>query len=144
MKIQKLLLFMFHLFCAITTGLVLFTSMRQLPHEPQFLYGFGVLNLPATAFLCVLPTFIFAWGATESPAKAIVRKAIHFVLTLATVLFSVWFFFDIHYLLTPFIVAILLFFLVFYIAGHIALALKAKRIADELNKKLKALQTEAN
>ena len=144
MKIQKLLLFMFHLFCALTTGLVMFIGIRQLPYDPQFLYGIELLYLPATAFLCVLPTLIFAWGATESPAKAIVRKAIHFILTLATVLFSVRFFFDIHYLLTPFIVAVLLFFLAFYIAGHIALALKAKRIADELNKKLKALQTEAN
>lgn len=140
MKIQKLLLFMFQLFCALTTCMVLFIGFRWLPFDYAPFNAIELLKIPLTAFICTLPTIIFAWGATESPLKAVFRRAIHFVLTATTVLLSVLHFYG-YSLFSAWFISILLFFLVFYVLASVALELKARRIADELNKKLQTLHT---
>jgi len=128
---------MLQLFCVITTGAIILINV------PLLLLGIEVwfspeyaLYLPANILLTLLPTLLFAGGAIESMRGAILRQVIHFILTASIFhvtiqrfyMFGGW---------RGWQFLILAFFLMCYILGNIIFWVRARKVADEVNKKLR-------
>ncbi|MCL2588144.1 MAG: DUF3021 family protein [Oscillospiraceae bacterium] len=140
MRMRELLLFMFQLFCTVTAGAMIMVNIVLLFVGNEVFTGLEkIMVLPFIVLLCVLPTFIFAGGAIESAKSAVRRHIIHFLLT-AAVLFAAlesfyafsgvgWF---------GWYPIILVFFLISYAVASVIFWARARRIADEINRKLKA------
>jgi len=143
MKFKGLLKTMFHLFCTVTTFLLLFIGLQGIIHPQVVLFtGYDMLKLISVGFASVLPTFIFL-GVYEydSRLKTVLMYTIHFILT-AGIVFSLLTFYK--WIDTTNAIFAFLIFLVIYVGAHIIIDYRERQLAKALNKKLDAFHDTEN
>jgi len=147
MKLNELLKVMFHLFCAVTTFLLLFMGLQGALLDiysadgPAF-RGLDLLKLISIGFCSVLPTAIFYGNNNNATrVKAAILYAVHFILTAGAVfaLMLIYRWID-----TANAMFVFLTFLVIYLAAHIVIEMRARKLAADINKKLNAFHDSEN
>ena len=141
MRLKRTLIFMFQLFCAITTAQVIFISgfSAILGSNAEIDYR-TLQSIIVTALVGVLPTIIFIIG-TENVSRRIyfLLIGIHFILTTSLVFASLNYFGNLNQDNT---IHTIILFLVIYITAHIIAELRTKKTVDELNKRINATHKE--
>jgi hypothetical protein len=135
MKPIDALKFMFYLFCMVTTFETLFIAALGL-FDPDITFAARELfKIPLVALLSALPVMILIRSETASRTEWLIRKALHFTLT-AGIVFGMLIYFDwLDKKNAPFVI---LFFLILYAAAFVIHEIRAKQLADELNKRIDA------
>jgi hypothetical protein len=142
MKLKDMLASMFHIFCVITTFMLLFIGLQTVFFNPEtVLYGYDMLGLIFTAFVSVLPTLIFVGKDKTSYKGILFLRAVHFILTAGIVLGCVIYF---EWVNTLNAVYYLIVFLVIYIIANIFSAIRNKKLADKLNERINAFHNAEN
>jgi hypothetical protein len=134
MKLKEAFKFMFHLFCATTTCIIIFIALTSYD-------SLSLLRIPAVAFAGALPVLIFVHGEKASRAEIIVRKVLHFILTAGIVGgFVIWF----GWVDGANAVLVGAFFLAVYVGVYVVSEVRAKRFTDRLNERLNAFHNGEN
>jgi len=133
---RERLKFAFYLFCVITTAQVIFISvLSEVAVDNRILYGIII-----TAFVGVLPGIIFNTIFTIYTVEMSRRiyffiTGAHFILTASLVFTSLNHFGVLNQYNT---IRVIIGFLIIYIGIQITLEMRAKKTADELNKRINA------
>lgn len=136
MTLKDTLKFMFVLFCVITTFQTIFISIYTMIVDSDGIFYLQELYiLPLIGFLATLPTLIFIGSETASRLNLIIRTIVHLFLTAGIVFGSLAYFGQIT---MENILPIVIFFIAIYISVHIIAEMRAKKLADELNKRISA------
>ena len=142
MTLKDTLKFMFILFCAITTFQAIFISIfATLTGSENILYTQELYKLPLIGFLSTLPTLIFIGSDKVSRLDLNIRKVVHLFLTAVIVFWSLTYF---EWLDRENALPVAIFFMIIYITGHIIGEMRAKKLADELNKRINASHNTEN
>ncbi|MCL2335791.1 MAG: DUF3021 family protein [Firmicutes bacterium] len=142
MKLKAALIFMFHLFCAITTFETLFIAVNgALGSITLTLEAKELFKIPFIAFMSVLPVLLLVKAEKISRTEIMIRRAIHFVLT-AGIVFGLLIYFK--WLDTANAVIIAVFFLAIYATASIVKEIQAKKLADKLNERINAFHKAEN
>ena len=137
MRLKEALRFMFFVFCLVTTLETLFIATLGLLGTGFTFEASELFQIPLVAFLSALPVLILIRSETASRTEWIIRKAAHFALTAGAV-FGMLIYFG--WLDKQNALFVVLFFLIVYAAAYIIQELRAKQLADEINKRLSAYQ----
>ena len=138
MKLRAALKFMSVLFFAITTFEILFIAALGFIIDSSLTFMARELyRIPLIALLSVMPVLIMVRDEKASRAEWIVRKVLHLLLTAGIVFFML-----IHYkwMDRDNALFIISFFSVVYVAGCVFEEFRAKRLADRLNARIKAIR----
>jgi len=142
MKLKDALKTIFHLFCALTTFILLFIAIQGtfLNREASF-DGVDLFKLISVSFVSVLPSLIFVGQETASRRKVIILRIIHFVLTAGAV-FGCLIFYD--WIDSASAVITVIFFLIVYITASVIIEIRDKKLADKLNERINAFHNTEN
>ena len=140
MRIQKILKFMFHLFCIIVTAQVIFIGLFHTISEKNSTIDYrNFHSMIVTALVGVLPTIIFFWTEKVSRRNYSLFLGLHFILTTSFVFISLNYFEN---LARDNITHTIILFLVIYIAAHLTVELRAKKKINKLNERIRATHQE--
>ena len=136
MRLKEILKFMFYLFCIITTSQLFFVTMlmiiRNTTDEISINHFYSIL---ISSFVGVLPTIMFVFTENISRKGWFISRFIHFILTASFVYAALIYFEQ----LQPGIpIPTIIFFFIIYFSAHLYQEIQAKKIADELNKRISA------
>lgn len=142
MKLKEALLFMFHLFCVITTCEILFIAGMALLFHSTLQFGpLYLLEIPLVALCGVLPVLLFVGSEKASRLSLNLRKALHFVLT-AGVVFGLLLYLG--WMDTQNAVAVLVLFLLIYAGAWIVQETRERTLAKQLNERLNEFHEDEN
>ena len=142
MKLKTKLRILFHLFCAITTAIVLFIAVENLISVTGFaIDGWYLLKLVSISFASTLPTLLLLGRDTESRWIRILLLASHFILTLGAVfgLLVLYAWIDAENAIYT-----VLLFLVIYVTAYVGLEMRSRRLAAKLNERINAFRNAEN
>ena len=142
MKLKEGLKILFHLFCALTTFIVLFIAFQAvfLNREASF-GGIDLFKLISISFVSVLPSLIFLGQESASRRKSILLRSLHFILTAGAVFGCLLLY---GWIDTASAMWTVLFFLVVYISASVVIEVRDKKLADKLNEKINAFHNSEN
>jgi len=142
MKLKDALRFMFFLFCAVSTFETLFIATLGFINNDIFVFEAKELyKIPFVAFMSVLPVFVMIRSETAPRPEWIARKALHFILT-AGVVFTLLIYFK--WIDKQNVLLVAIFFLFIYITAFAVQEIRAKRLADAINKRINAFHESEN
>jgi len=142
MKLKTKLRILFHLFCAITTALVLFIAIEDLIHfHALALDGWFLLKLVSVSFASTLPTLFLLGQDNVTRWIRMLLLALHFILTSGAVfgLLILYEWIDAENALYT-----VLFFLVIYVTAYVGLEIRSRRLAAKLNERINAFRNADN
>jgi len=131
MKLKDLLVFMFVLFCVITTAQLTFRVVHTivfLEKEAPF------ASIPVIALASTFPMLVFLNSNQDSQKKFLFRLLLHFVLTTSIVLALLLHYNYIGWTIHSLHIAVL--FMVIYMCGFFGYFYHQKRIIKRLNERL--------
>jgi len=131
------------LFCIITTFQVVFIALSNalLGNKNLTLNITQLAGIPFVAFMSVLPVLIYVHKENVSRTELTVRKILHFLLTGGAVFGSLIYF---GWIDMENAVITVLFFIGLYIFATFIAESRAKKLADEMNKKISAFHDAQN
>ena len=142
MSLKTKLRILFHLFCAITTAIVLYIAIESLIINPGFtLDGWYLLKIVSISFASTLPTLLLLGRETESRLLRILLLALHFILTLGAV-FGLLVLYE--WIDAENAIYVVLLFLLIYVAAYIGIEIRSRRLAARLNERINAFHKAEN
>ena len=142
MKLKTKLRILFHLFCAITTAIVLYIAIESLILNPGFtIDGWFLLKMASVSFASTLPTLLLLGRDTESRWIRILLLALHFILTSGAV-FGLLVLYE--WIDAENAIYVVLLFLLIYVTAYVGLEIRSRRLAAKLNERINAFRKAEN
>jgi len=133
---------LFHLFCGITTALVLFIGIQGALIASDFSFnGWDMLRLLSVSLSSSLPSLLVLGQESKTRGKGVLLITLHFILTAGAV-FGLLILYEWIDASTAFFTVV--FFLALYIAAYTILEIRAKRLARILNERINAFHETEN
>jgi hypothetical protein len=142
MNLKKWLKILFHLFCALTTFILLFVAFQGtfLNREISF-SGIDLFKLVSISFVSVLPSFIYLGQENASHKKIIFLRSLHFILTAGAVFGCLILY---GWIDSSTAIASILFFLITYITASVIIEIRDRKLANKLNEKINEFHNAEN
>ena len=133
---------LFHLFCAITTALVLFIGIQGIFFARHISFnGWDLIKLISISLASTLPSLLLAGQESISRCKGIFLQSLHFILTAGAV-FGLLMLYDWINAATAFYTVLV--FLIIYVVAYIVIEVRARRLAKRLNERINAFHEAEN
>jgi len=128
--------------CCITTFQVIFIGMLGVLITPDISFGgWDLLKIASISFTSTLPSLILIGRNKDSRLKKMLMFAVHFILT-AGIVFGLLILYEWINAITALYTALM--FLCLYVAAHVIIEIRSRRLAKKINERINAFHEAEN